>query len=153
MRELFKERPEVWQHTADIAAKTEDSIIINACSNSYGAQQAFRKKLAAMRDNLGWATATEIEKILIEQVCLNWLRLNLLESLHLSKTTENHNTETGIYWDKRLTAAQKRYLRVCESLAKVRKLTAEADLREQQARNKRSKSTAIAQQILKNATD
>lgn len=152
LRELFRERPELWQHTADLAAKTEDQIILNGCSNSYGAQQAFRKKLAAMRDNLGWATASEIEKILIEQVCLNWLRLNLLESLHLSKTTENHNIETGLYWDKRLTAAQRRYLRVCESLAKVRKLTAEAESREQQARNKRGKSMTIADQVRKTLT-
>ncbi len=32
-----------------------------------------------MRDNLGWSEASEIERILIEQVCLNWLRLNLLQ--------------------------------------------------------------------------
>lgn len=44
------------------------------------------------------------------------------------------------------------HILACESLAKVRKLLAEAELREQQVQTKRSQSTLIAQQILKNAT-
>ncbi len=105
-----------------------------------------------MRDNLGWSAASEIERILIEQICLNWLRLNLLESIHFIKTTGSHSSEHGIYWEKRLSGAQRRYLRACESLAKVRKLLAEAELKEQQARNKRSKSTVMATKLLKDLT-
>lgn len=151
-RELLKEQPEIWRQTTDLAAKLEEKIFGDMCSASYGAKESFRKKLAAMRDNLGWGNSSEIEKILIEQVCLNWLRLNVLEELHQTKTSASHNAETGLYWDKRLNSAQRRYLRACESLAKVRKLLAEAELREQQVRNKQSTSTLIAQQILKNAT-
>lgn len=153
LREMFKEHPEIWQATADLSAKVEDKIISDACSTSYAAKQAFRKKLAVMRDNLGWQTASEMEKILIEQVCLNWLRLNFLEDIHYTKTTGSHSSEHGVYWDKRLNSAQRRYLRACESLAKVKRLLAEAELREQQARNKRSKSTMIATKLLKDLTN
>lgn len=152
LREYFKENPEVWKATADLPTKVEDRILSDACSTSYAAKQAFRKKLATMRDNLGWDTSSGMERILIEQVCLNWLRLNFLESLHYSKTSESHSTETGLYWDKRLTSAQRRYLRACESLAKVRKLLSEAELKEQQARNKRSKTTMVANKLLKDLT-
>jgi hypothetical protein len=31
--------------------------------------------------------------------------------------------ERGAYWERRLTAAQGRYLRACESLARVRRLS------------------------------
>jgi hypothetical protein len=83
---------------------------------------------------------------------LNWLRLNFLEDIHYTKTKESHSLEHGIYWEKRLTSAQRRHLRACESLAKVRKLLAEAELREQQARAKRSQSKLIADQVLKDLT-
>ncbi len=142
--ELFKQQPEIWQATTDLAAKLEEKIFNEICSTSYGAKEAFRKKLTAMRDNLDWANSSEMEKILIEQICLNWLRLNLLEDIHYSKTTGSHSSEHGTYWDKRLSSAQRRYLRAVESLAKVRKLLVEAELKQQQAQNKRSESAAVA---------
>ena len=148
-RERLNEQPGIWQQTTDLAAKLEKKIFGEMCSTSYGAKESFRKRLAAMRDNLNWKNSSEMEKILIEQVCLNWLRLNILEELHHTKTTGSHSSEHGIYWDKRLNSAQRRYLRACESLAKVRKLLAEAELKEQQARNKRSKSAAVDNKLLK----
>lgn len=105
-----------------------------------------------MRDKLGWNNSSQLEKIIIEQVCLNWLRLNALELTHDQKTRESHTLAVGEHWDKLLTQAQRRYLRACESLAKVRKLLAEAELKEQQARNKRSKSATVANKLLKDLT-
>jgi hypothetical protein len=32
-------------------------------------------------------------------------------------------SELGMYWEKRLTAAQRRFTRACETLARVRKLS------------------------------
>jgi hypothetical protein len=148
----LKENPVIWESITDLAGKVQNSVISSLAKESYLAQESYRQKLAAMRDNLGWQTASELEKILIEQVCLNWLRLNFIEIVHREKTLESHTIEWGNYWDKTLSSAQRRHLRACESLAKVRKLLAEAELKEQQARNKRSKSTLIAQQVLKNAT-
>jgi len=52
-----------------------------------------------MRDELGWEDASELEKLLIRQVCLTWLKLYNLERIHHTKTTQSHNSETGIYWD------------------------------------------------------
>ncbi len=152
LRLHFAETPKVYQQIADLSGRVQNSIV-EKFSDSYLVRESYRHKLAAMRDSLGWNDSTEIEKILIEQVCLNWLRHNFLESVHFEKTQASHSTETGLYWDKILTGAQKRYLRACESLVKVRKLLAEADLREQQARNKRSKSTAIASKLLKDLTE
>jgi hypothetical protein len=134
----------------DLSGRVQRNIV-EKFSDSYLVRESYRQKLAAMRDSLGWNDSTEIEKILIEQGCLNWLRHNFLESVHFEKTQASHSTETGLYWDKILTSAQKRYLRTYESLAKVRKLLAEAELREAQARNKRTQNILIFQRILKNA--
>lgn len=152
LRERFKEDPALWQNIADLAKYTENKILDDYCSSSFMSREAYREKLTALRDELGWNNASHIEKGLIEQVCLNWLRLNIMEMIHYSKMKESHSIETGIYWEKTLTTTQRRYLRACESLAKVRKLLAEAELKEQQARNKRSKSTAVANKLLKDLT-
>jgi len=151
LRKYFAESPEICLEIADLSNRVQNQLL-ETLADSFLVRESYKVKLAAMRDNLGWNGSSEIEKILIKQVCLNWLRLNYIESVHLSKKTESHSHDSGIYWEKRLSSAQKRYLRACESLAKVRKLLAKAELREQQAQNKRSKSTMIAQQILKNAT-
>ena len=153
LRKIFKENPGMWQSVADLAKNTENRILDDYCSTSYVTKEAFREKLSAMRDNLGWSNSNEMEKILIEQVCLNWLRLNIIESVHLTKMSQSHSIETGIYWEKILTSAQRRYLRACEALAKVRKLLAEAELKEQQAQNKREKSAVIANNLLKELTE
>lgn len=148
LKQLFDESPYIWQQVGNLAARVEESIIETQSGKSHLVIEATKRKIAEMRDQLGWANSSELEKIIIEQVCMNWLRLNHLESVHEQKMRESHTLPVGEHWDKLLTQAQKRYLRACESLAKVRKLLAEAALREQQARNKRSKSAAIAGKIL-----
>ena len=151
LQKHFAENPELWKKIANLSGRIQESVV-EKFSESHLVRESYRHKLSAMRDSLGWNDSSEIEKILIEQVCLNWLRHNFMEMVHFEKTQASHNVETGLYWDKILTGAQKRYLRACESLAKVRKLLAEAELKEQQAQSKRNKSTLIAQQVLKNAT-
>jgi len=148
----LKENPEIWQSITDLSGKVRDNLISSLASESYLVQESYRQKLGAMRDNLGWQIASELERILIEQVCLNWLRLNFIEIVHREKTQASHTIDWGNYWDKTLTSAQRRYLRACESLAKVRKLLTEAELKQAQARNKRSKSAATANKLLKDLT-
>jgi len=73
--------------------------------------EATKRKVAEMRDQLGWKDSSRLEKIIIEQVCMNWLRLNYLELVHEQKNRESHTLAVGEHWDKLLTQAQKRYLR------------------------------------------
>jgi hypothetical protein len=143
LRAQLREHSHVWRDVADLAKYAENQIL----SANALRRECVRLRLEEMRDELGWSDSSELEKILIEQVCLNWLRLNLLEMLHNSKTTESHTTEAGLYWDKRLTQAQRRYLRAIESLAKTRKLLAQAERADEQskaARRKASLQTAHA---------
>jgi hypothetical protein len=152
LRKLFNEKPEIWKELTDLAKSVQNNILNLNFSGSFLSKESYTRKLAFMRDNLGWQNSSELEKILIEQVCLNWLRLNLMESVHNERTYEKHSTETGLYWDKRLNSAQRRYLKACETLAKVRKLLADAELKEAQAQNKRSKGAVLANKLLKDLT-
>lgn len=147
-RRLMKEKPHYFDTMLSLMNNNLDFILSRNCS--FIMAEKMKYDLRKMRDGLGYEDADEMEKLLIEQVCLNWLRTNLLEQAHASKTLESHTSATGLYWDKRLTAAHNRYLRACETLAKVRKLLAEAKLREQQAQNKRIKAAASVNKFLKN---
>jgi hypothetical protein len=76
-----------------------------------------------LKKDLGSEGAPLLEQLLIQQAALCWLKLNLVE-LGYSNTMKQSITLTlGVYWEKRLTAAQRRFTRSCETLARVRKLS------------------------------
>ena len=131
---LKKEKPDIFNGITTLLQSNRDFILNRRCS--FLVVEKVKDELRRMRDNLGWETASELEKLLIEQVCVNYVRTALLEKDHEIKTTESHTHDAGLYWEKRLDTAHKRYMRTLETLAKVRKLTAEADLKAAKARNK-----------------
>jgi hypothetical protein len=81
-----------------------------------------------MRQGIGYETTPELERALIDHVVLCWLRVQKIEFAYTQVMAESSTFERGAYWERRLTAAQGRYLRVCESLARVRRLSRLAPL-------------------------
>lgn len=77
-----------------------------------------------MRQEYGYQDAPPLERMVIEQIVICWLRLNDLEIVCASKHYESHTTESGLYWDRRLSTAQRRFTRAVESLEKIRTLAA-----------------------------
>ena len=53
---------------------------------------------------------------------LCWLRLQLIEQQYSGVQAGNMTLPQGDYWERRLSAAQRRYLRAVETLARVRRL-------------------------------
>lgn len=60
---------------------------------------------------------------MIEQILICWVNLYVLEINSATKLCESHSTQTGLYWDRRLTGAQSRFKGASESLARIRKLS------------------------------
>jgi hypothetical protein len=75
-----------------------------------------------LRLSLGHDTASPLERVLIEHVCACWLRLAVMEIRYCAVVTANNTLTQVAHTEKRLTEAQKRFNRACESLARVRKL-------------------------------
>ncbi len=71
---------------------------------------------------LGYDRASPVERLLIEQVAACYLRLNITEQSFEGVMGQEHTFKLGAYWEKKLAAAQHRYLRAIETLARVRKL-------------------------------
>jgi hypothetical protein len=76
-----------------------------------------------LKDDLGYEAAPPLEKALIQHIVVCWLRLSLVELRFTNVMKQSITLTLGLSWEKRLTAAQKRFTRVCESLARVRRLS------------------------------
>lgn len=152
LREMMREDASIWQIYGDWARQTEDVILSEYFESSGFLLETVKKKLVDLRDELGWDNAPEIEKLLIRQICLSWLRLYHAERMHQQRTNQTHSFDLGMYWEKRLTLAQKRHLKAIESLAKVRKMTAQTDKLQAAASKAKSSQTLNSLKILEAMT-
>ncbi len=98
---------------------TESQVLDTIVNGSgQGMRECCRQRLKAMRADLGHAEASQLERLIIQQVTLCWLNLNLTEYRHTNVMKQSISLACGIYWEKRLTAAQRRFSRSCETLAR-----------------------------------
>jgi hypothetical protein len=152
LRKYYDENPDYVREIGDLSNKAAEEILSLYMSGSFATREIYRQKIKLMREDFGWSYSSGIERILIEQICLTWLKLNIIEWASINKLRESHTVETGLYWGKMLEMAQRRHLKATESLAKVRMLLAAADLRQQQADEKRAKVARIAGKAVRQLT-
>lgn len=128
--------------------------VIEMSSKSALMRELMERQIKEKRQGFGYDSASIFEKMLIDQVVLCHLRLNNTEMTYTARLEAggSHTHSSGLYWDKRLSSAQHRFTRACEALAKVKKLLADTDLKEQQAQNKRNQSVVLANKLLKDLT-
>ena len=106
-----------------MARRTLEHLLRTYYSQSAYLQECMNRSVAEMRKELGYKESSCLERILIEQILVCWINLYVLEINSATKLCESHSTETGLYWDRRLTGAQRRFRRASESLARIRKLS------------------------------
>ena len=75
-----------------------------------------------MREELGFAQASALERLLIDRVILSWLRLHHVDFHHTAALENSTQLPRANYWERRLSAAEHRFLQACQSLARIRKL-------------------------------
>jgi hypothetical protein len=64
-----------------------------------------------------------LEQLLIQHAALCWLKLTLAELAYSGVMKGSITLTLGLYMEKRLSMAQKRFTRSCETLTRVRKLS------------------------------
>ena len=95
-----------------------------ADSNSEGpsnisSQGMLEAETSGLKKDLG--SGPMLEQLLIQHAALCWLRLTLAELAYSNVVKGSITLTLGLYMEKRLTMAQKRFKRSCETLARVRK--------------------------------
>ena len=71
---------------------------------------------------LCWVEFSSPYFCLLGNVLNSWLRLRWLEYRYQRVTSGEYYMPEAEHWEKRLSAAQRRYLRAVETLARVRKM-------------------------------
>jgi hypothetical protein len=126
LRELekyLKKHPQLYNAIFNLNKVVQGELIGNITKRRAG-HMSIESNIAHMRKGLAYEQSPTLEKLLIDNVINCWLRLQWVE-LHL--TGQSNRDHVGIpvieYWERRMSANQRRYLRAIETLARVRKLT------------------------------
>jgi hypothetical protein len=121
---LYKNKGmELWKEIMGMGALAEHVALENSLgTGGQGSRECWKQRLESMRSDLGYADATPLERLLIQHITLCWLTLNVTEYKHSNIMKQSITLTVGMYWEKRLSIAQKRFNRACESLARVRRL-------------------------------
>jgi hypothetical protein len=121
LRRWLEETPDLWRSVIDMTALTRQMLIEKIISQE-AAQAGLWARLETMQQELGYKESPLLERLLIENVVLTWLRLQWVEGQVTGFMGQQARMAILEYWEKRLSAAQRRHLRACETLARVRRL-------------------------------
>lgn len=125
LRKAFDDDPTLALQIGNFNRIVFDSILEQFAGASAFGREAAHRHIGNMRIELGFNSSTFVEKMLIDEILMRWLRLSAMENDHKSATCKEHRFAEGMYYEKRLHLAQKRYLHSIETLAKVRKMIAQ----------------------------
>jgi hypothetical protein len=121
LRQALQEHPTLWRVAGDLAAQARRHTI-NELDATPALRELVRYGLEAMQHELGYTDAPILERLVIDQVLLCWLRLNYAEYQYTSITHGEASWKVRDYWERRLSASQQRYTRAIDALVRVRKL-------------------------------
>ncbi len=116
MRRLLTEIPDLWRAAGDLAETNQQSLI-GKITEQRSVRLSITAGCDAIRRDLGYEDASMIEQLIIEQIVLSWLRL-----MHMEYNLTHASYSHAHHYEKRVSAAQRRFLRACESLGRVRKM-------------------------------
>ncbi len=116
--------PEFYRSAGNLQSNVFSEILREVVSSNF-ARECAERYIEEMKIELGYKDSTFVEKMLIDEIIMRWLRLQSAETGHKHATSQSHTIETGMYHEKRLDMAQKRFLRSINTLARVRKMIAQ----------------------------
>ena len=127
MRAFMREHEgeKLWQRVASPGQAAIDYLLQMRIAGA-GLSEAWRLQIDDMRKDFGFKEAPRVEKFLIQHIILCWLQLNLVELSYSHMLRDGSTLPRGAFWERRVTMAQRRFTRACESLERLRALTAAA---------------------------
>lgn len=125
LRECMKEAPGLVAVLGDLSRSLQ-SRIIKTITAQPGLHIMLEARAQDLARDLGGETASPLERLLIDQVVIAWLRWQSVELNYQHNFEQSITFTKALYLEKRLSATQRRYLQAIESLARVRRLLARA---------------------------
>ena len=123
LEDLLEENPQLGREILDLNHATRQKLI-KAFVTQDAVILGVEKNMTAIENDLGYQGSPALEKMLIENVVNSWLRLQYVECKLSGLAGEDAVSFVILeFWDKRLNAAQRRFLRASETLMRIRKIT------------------------------
>ena len=111
-------RGELLKHAGDLGYQVEMAILISSFTNQAACHMAIQEQMQEIRQDLGYKSASGVERLLIQRVCLCWLAVHTAELQQIQQTNPIHELRL----QERVDRAQRRYLQALKALASVRRL-------------------------------
>jgi hypothetical protein len=111
------------QQPARITLQATAVLLTLAQFSSDMLKEGCRQRMDGIKAGLGFDAASELERLLIDEIALCWLRLGEAEAMYSQVHSATHQPEKAAYAERRLSACLTRYTRSCEALARVRRLS------------------------------
>ena len=122
LRRVLAEDPDLWRCAGDLADVAIRDLVRDQTPTVF-IKESVMRGLELLRDNLGYERSSAIEGLLIEHIALCWLRLFFMELEYNSARECGGIAMTQAdFMDRRLNHTQRRYLRACETLARIRRM-------------------------------
>ena len=121
LRKAMERSPKIWNNYYDLAHLVADDLI-KEMPMSPTIEEGLKVGWHELRRSLGSEEASTLECLLIDQVVLCWLRLHWAEGRLTHSRVSSSLMGKNAFAEKQLTAAQGRFLRASETLARVRKI-------------------------------
>ena len=122
LKEALRANPGLWRQIGDLA-RTAQGELVDQLSTTALARETYLHALEELRQGLGYEAAPVLERLLIEEVALMWLHYYKTQRAYVRATQDSIPIVQGDFWERKVNAAQRRYLRAVEALGRVRKLT------------------------------
>lgn len=122
LRKVLTQYPMISRLNGDLASTAEHIIIKYASPTHIATRISIEKFCEYQRDQLGYKAASPLERLLIENVVISYLHLYVTQNRYESSIQSNSTFAQADYWERKLNAHQRRYLRAIETLARVRKM-------------------------------
>lgn len=116
----LSEHPDAWRQIGDLSHTVREQILRSI--RNVALTETTRDSLRDLKKRFQFDKSSPLEQLLIENILNCWLQYQLVEAGYTTKMGSSITAAQGQYWEKRLTAAQRRYLKAIETLAKVRKM-------------------------------
>lgn len=119
---MLRDFPVLWDVAGDIMATAADKLI-GGMNSTYSMEASLKAGWHEFPKRLARPNDGPLEKLLVKQIVLCWLQLGYIEYQYNSLLTQGNTAiNSANFWEQRLSAAQRRYLRALETLARVRRL-------------------------------
>lgn len=120
LRKALKEYPDLWRQAGDLVKINQEHLIGKIASASV-MKESLRHGTKELRRELGYEQSPPLERLLIEQVVLCWLHYHRTQHSYINRTSQSIPITQADFWERKMSAAQRRYLRAVESLARIRR--------------------------------